>query len=68
MNMGHISWCQGERKDALDWYLKSIRHKDSSVKEFVNAFVEDRYILVKHGVESADIPIMLDQLRYYLEN
>lgn len=68
MNMGHILWCQGERKEALDWYLKSIRHKNSSVSEFVNAFVEDRHILIKHGVEPADIPIMLDQLRYYLEN
>jgi tetratricopeptide (TPR) repeat protein len=68
MNMGHILWCQGERKDALDWYLKSIRHKDSSINEFVNAFVEDRHILIKHEVDPADIPIMLDQLRYYLEN
>jgi tetratricopeptide (TPR) repeat protein len=68
MNMGHILWCQGDRKTALDWYLKAIHHKDSSLNEFVNAFVEDRYILVNHGVEPADIPIMLDQLRYYLEN
>ncbi len=68
MNMGHILWCQGKRKEALDWYLKSIRHKDSSIKEFVNAFMEDRHILIKQGVQSADIPIMLDQLRYYLEN
>jgi tetratricopeptide (TPR) repeat protein len=68
MNMGHILWCQGDRKTALEWYLKSIGHQDSSLNEFVNAFVEDRHILLKHGVEPADMPIMLDQLRYSLEN
>ncbi|PWE01353.1 tetratricopeptide repeat protein [Marinilabilia rubra] len=68
MNMGHILWCMGNRKEALDWYLKSIKHEKSSLKEFISAFVEDKEILLKHGVESSDIPIMLDQLRYYLEN
>jgi tetratricopeptide (TPR) repeat protein len=67
MNMGHIVWCMGQRKEALEWYLKSIRHKDFSLKEFVDAFEEDKEILFKHGVEPTDVPIMLDQLRYYLE-
>jgi tetratricopeptide (TPR) repeat protein len=68
MNMGHITWCMGNRKEALNWYLQSIRHKDASLKEFPGAFAEDQPILIKHGVDAADIPIMLDQLRYYLEN
>ncbi|WP_462317967.1 tetratricopeptide repeat protein [Marinilabilia sp.] len=68
MNMGHICWCMGKRKEALDWYSKSIHHQDSSLKEFISAFIEDRTILLKHGVVAADMPIMLDQLRYYLEN
>ena len=67
MNMGHIVWCMGQRKEALEWYLKSIRHKDFTLKEFVDAFEEDKEILFKHGVEPTDVPIMLDQLRYYLE-
>ncbi|MFO7999717.1 MAG: tetratricopeptide repeat protein [Marinilabilia sp.] len=68
MNMGHILWCMGNRKEALDWYLQSVRHKDSSLKEFTGAFEEDRHVLTKHGVDKGDIPIMLDQLRYYLES
>ncbi|WP_016777601.1 tetratricopeptide repeat protein [Anaerophaga thermohalophila] len=67
MNMGHIVWCLGERQEALEWYLKSIRHKNSSLKEFTDAFNEDKEILLKHGVDVSDVPIMLDQLRYYLE-
>jgi tetratricopeptide (TPR) repeat protein len=68
MNMGHILWSEGDRKEALDWYLKSMRHEEASLKEFASAFAEDREILIKHGVDPTDIPIMLDQLRYYLEN
>ena len=68
MNLGHILWCMGKRKEALDWYLKSIKHQESSLGEFIAAFAEDKAILLRHGVDSADIPIMLDQLRYYLEN
>ena len=68
MNMGHIDWCMGSRKHALEWYLKSVRHESSSMKAFVEAFEEDRKVLVNHGVDPSDIPIMLDQLRYYLEN
>ena len=66
MNMGHIYWCRGDRKTALEWYLKSVKHQEWSLKDFVQAFVEDRHILMKHGVNPDDIPIMLDQLRYYL--
>ncbi|PRZ02279.1 tetratricopeptide repeat protein [Marinilabilia salmonicolor] len=68
MNMGHIYWCRGDRKTALEWYLKSVKHQEWSLKDFVQAFVEDRHILMKHGVNPDDIPIMLDQLRYYLVN
>jgi len=67
MNLGHIDWCLGQRKEALQWYLKSIRHKDFSLREFIAAFESDREVLLKHGVDPSDIPIMLDQLRYYLE-
>lgn len=68
MNMGHILWCMDDRKNAVDWYLKSIRHQNFSLKEFVDAFMEDKPILKKHGINLNDIPIMLDQLRYNLEN
>ncbi|MGQ1890865.1 tetratricopeptide repeat protein [Thermophagus sp. OGC60D27] len=67
MNMGHIVWCRARRKEALEWYLKSIRHKDFSLKEFIDAFEADKEVLLKHNVEPSDVPIMLDQLRYYLE-
>lgn len=35
--------------------------------EFLEVFEEDRPHLIRQGIDSEDVPIMLDQLRYYLE-
>lgn len=68
LNMGHVQWCLGNRKSALDFYRKSINDPDSSEKDFMEAFDEDLQHLLKQGVNPDDVPIMLDQLRYFLED
>jgi len=66
MNMGHVQWCLGKRKIALDYYKQSINDADMSEKEFMEAFYEDLEHLLQQGVDAEDVPIMLDQLRYAL--
>jgi len=68
LNMGHVQWCLGNRKTALAYYKRSINDVESSEKDFMEAFDEDLHHLIKQGVNSDDVPIMLDQLRYSLEN
>lgn len=68
LNMGHVQWCLGNRKVALDYYKRSINDPESSEKDFMEAFSEDQQYLIKQGVDPDDIPIMLDQLRYFLED
>jgi len=68
LNMGHVQWCLGNRKAALDYYKKSINDPDSSEKDFMEAFDEDLQHLIRQGVDPDDVPIMLDQLRYFLED
>ncbi len=67
LNMGHIIWSEGNRQEALTWYQKSVKHKDSSLEKFLEAFYNDKEALISHNIDIDDIPIMLDQLRYYLE-
>ena len=67
LNMGHVQWCLGHRKAALDYYKRSINDSENSEKEFMEAFDEDVQNLIKQGVNPDDVPIMLDQLRYFLE-
>jgi len=68
LNMGHVQWCLGNRKAALAYYKKSINDPGSSEKDFMEAFDEDLQHLIKQGVNTDDVPIMLDQLRYFLED
>jgi tetratricopeptide (TPR) repeat protein len=68
LNMGHVQWCLGNRKAALNYYKKSINNPDSSENIFMEAFEEDLQNLIKQGVNPDDVPIMLDQLRYFLED
>ncbi len=67
MNMGHVQWSLGNRKSALDYYKKSISKDGFSESEFLAVFEEDLPHLLSQGIESEDVPIMLDQLRYFLE-
>lgn len=67
MNMGHVQWSLGNRKAALDYYRKSISKNGFSETEFLEVFDEDLPHLVSQGIDNDDVPIMLDQLRYFLE-
>jgi tetratricopeptide (TPR) repeat protein len=67
MNMGHVQWSLGNRKEALEYYKKSIAEIDFTETEFFEVFDEDLPHLLNQGVEKEDVPIMLDQLRYFVE-
>jgi tetratricopeptide (TPR) repeat protein len=67
MNMGHVQWSLGKRKEALDFYKRSISDAGFSEAEFLEVFEEDLPHLIKQGIDNEDVPIMLDQLRYFLE-
>lgn len=67
MNMGHVQWSLGNRKLALDFYKKSITQTAFTETEFFEVFEEDLYRLLEQGVDTEDVPIMLDQLRYFVE-
>jgi tetratricopeptide (TPR) repeat protein len=67
MNMGHVQWSMGNRKIALDFYKKSITQAEFTESEFFEVFEEDLPYLIEQGVDREDVPIMLDQLRYFVE-
>ncbi len=67
MNAGHVQWSLGNRKEALEFYKKSIAQPDFTETEFFEVFDEDLNYLLAQGVDREDVPIMLDQLRYFVE-
>jgi len=67
MNMGHVQWSLGKRMEALGFYKKSIAQTDLTESEFFEVFEEDLHHLINQDVDKEDVPIMLDQLRYFVE-
>jgi len=53
--------------EALDFYKKSISEAGFTETEFLEVFEEDLPHLLDQGIDNEDVPIMLDQLRYFLE-
>jgi tetratricopeptide (TPR) repeat protein len=67
MNMGHVQWALGNRISALGYYRQSLITGGFSVEDFEKAFEEDLHVLIARGIPSDEVPIMLDQLRYSLD-
>jgi tetratricopeptide (TPR) repeat protein len=67
LNLAHVNWCTGRRKDAVKHYHKAMSLFDNQ-EDFYHAFKADEEYLVANGVATADLPIMLDQIYYLSEN
>ncbi|MCH7658310.1 MAG: tetratricopeptide repeat protein [Bacteroidetes bacterium] len=67
MNFGHVEWCLGKKKEAIELYVKSIQEKDNNLKLFMEAFHDDEQILIQKGIDPDEIPIMLDYLQYQMK-
>ncbi len=67
INIGHVFWCKNNRKEALKFYQKAILQMNNNINEFFDTLNEDAPVLIKNGINEQDIPIMMDQLKYILE-
>jgi tetratricopeptide (TPR) repeat protein len=64
LNMGHISLCMHDKKNALFLYKKSLELMDHNINSFLQIMDEDIPYLVNNGVDPNEIPIFMDKLRY----
>jgi len=67
LNLGHIEWCQGNKKKAIERYQQSIQKSGSDFDWFACEFMADSEILVKHGIDPVNIPLMRDYLKIQQE-
>jgi tetratricopeptide (TPR) repeat protein len=67
MNMGHVQWALGNRNSAVGYYKQSMENEGFSEEEFIKAFEEDLHFLIDRGIRQDEVSIMLDQLRYSIE-
>jgi tetratricopeptide (TPR) repeat protein len=63
MNLGHVEWCMGNKKAAIEKYSLCIKKSDLDFKWFTKVFEEDSKYLKKHGINPFDIPLMIDYVK-----
>ena len=64
INKGHLALCSGKKKEAIDFYRLGISSGEISKEEFMTIFEEDRLLLISLGINSEDLPILLDYLLF----
>jgi tetratricopeptide (TPR) repeat protein len=63
LNLAHVLWCRGNRKEAIENYRLGIEKSGRDFKWFDSAMEEDSRHLMKHGIKEFDIPLMIDYMR-----
>ena len=64
INRGHLALCRGKKREAVDLYSQSILSGELSKEQFISIFSEDKDLLISLGVNSDDLPILLDYLLF----
>ena len=63
MNLGHVLWCSGNRKESIEHYRKSLEKSGRDFEWFSSVMEDDSQHLLKHGIKELDIPLMVDYMR-----
>jgi tetratricopeptide (TPR) repeat protein len=63
MNLGHVYWCMGNKKLAIENYLLSIKKSGNDFDWFSGIMAGDSKHLIDYKISPFDIPLMLDYLK-----
>jgi tetratricopeptide (TPR) repeat protein len=64
INKGHLALCKGKKREAVDLYRQSLTSDEISTDQFMTVFAEDQALLTALGVNTDDLPILLDYLLF----
>lgn len=67
LNAGHTEWALQHLKGALAFYRRAVEAEGGDFLKFQEQFNQDIPDLIVAGIEEAEVPLMLDQLRYTLD-
>ncbi|MFO7370167.1 MAG: hypothetical protein R6X09_07865 [Bacteroidales bacterium] len=63
MNLGHISWCRGDKQKAIENYILCLKASNMDADWFSKVLYDDSRYLAVHGIKPIDIPLMIDYIR-----
>ena len=67
INIGHLRLCTGNKKDAVDFYRRSIDSGNISKERFSEIFYDDRPMLISLGINPDELSLIVDYLFYVIE-
>ncbi|MDR1103454.1 MAG: tetratricopeptide repeat protein [Tannerella sp.] len=68
LNAGHTEWVLQRVRTALTFYRCAAMAEDGGFDKFLALFKQDVPDLLHAGIDPAEIPILLDQLRYVISD
>jgi len=63
INLGHLEWCTGDKQKAIGYYKKALIKSGADFEWLTSVFEQDKNYLLKYGIKSFDIPLMIDYLK-----
>lgn len=63
LNAGHVAWSLKNIDKAARLYIQGSKIQDDT-EAFIKLILKDKDELLRHGISSEDIPLMLDIIRY----
>ena len=60
MNHGHALLCSGNTSQAIDCYRKALQAMEGDSRVFISNFENDIEPLINHGINRADLPLIID--------
>jgi tetratricopeptide (TPR) repeat protein len=64
INAGHLAFCMGDKQQAAEYYISSIRKREGDLRSFLKGFNADRNVLIRNGVDKDELPLMMDYIRF----
>ncbi|MFC2137371.1 tetratricopeptide repeat protein [Bacteroidota bacterium] len=68
LNLGHVEWCIGNKNEAIKNYKSALKNSEYDFNWFTTEYLNDSKHLIKNGIESLDIPLMLDFIKMSMDN
>ncbi|MCF8335523.1 MAG: tetratricopeptide repeat protein [Bacteroidales bacterium] len=67
ITLGHVYWCMDNIEKAQESYKNAAIHEDSSFEQFAEAFLDDRKYLEHRGINSLEVNLMLDRVKFSVQ-
>ena len=64
LNAGHIEFVLNNKKEALNFYMKTVSILNNNLDNFISLFEADKKILVDSGINQDFFILLFDELRY----